>query len=153
MRMPVIDRMRANSNDLIRSKLYTDENFYKAFMSDLSKCTDEVLIKSPFMTTRRVRLLLPVLLRLRRKGVRITIHTRDPQEGDSMRLDAHKVLSMLLSNGIHVVFIDKLHRKIAILDNKNLWEGSLNILSQNNSREMMRRSVSKDMVKYVKNMI
>jgi hypothetical protein len=31
------------------------------------------------------------------------------------------------------------HRKLAIIDRKILWEGSLNILSQNNSREIMRR--------------
>ena len=31
------------------------------------------------------------------------------------------------------------HRKLAIIDRKILWEGSLNILSQNHSRELMRR--------------
>jgi hypothetical protein len=31
------------------------------------------------------------------------------------------------------------HRKLAILDRKILWEGSLNILSQTHSREIMRR--------------
>ena len=31
------------------------------------------------------------------------------------------------------------HRKLAIIDRKILWEGSLNILSQIRSREIMRR--------------
>jgi hypothetical protein len=31
------------------------------------------------------------------------------------------------------------HRKLAILDREILWEGSLNILSQSRSREIMRR--------------
>ena len=31
------------------------------------------------------------------------------------------------------------HRKLAIIDRKILWEGSLNILSQSHSRELMRR--------------
>lgn len=31
------------------------------------------------------------------------------------------------------------HRKLATLDRKILWEGSLNILSQTHSREIMRR--------------
>jgi hypothetical protein len=31
------------------------------------------------------------------------------------------------------------HRKLAIIDRKVLWEGSLNILSQTKSREIMRR--------------
>lgn len=37
------------------------------------------------------------------------------------------------------------HRKLAILDRKVLWEGSLNILSQTHSREIMRRIDSKEL--------
>lgn len=35
------------------------------------------------------------------------------------------------------------HRKLAILDREILWEGSLNILSQAYSREVMRRTHGK----------
>jgi len=41
-------------------------------------------------------------------------------------------IQVLLCTGNH-------HRKLAILDRKILWEGSLNILSQTWSREIMRR--------------
>ncbi len=105
------------------------------------------------MTTRRVSLLLPMLIKLKKRSVRITINTRDPEEGDTLRLDSHKALSMLLHEGIHVTFTEGLHRKIAIIDEIKLWEGSLNILSQNNSREIMRRTKSKElsaqMVKFI----
>ena len=43
---------------------------------------------------------------------------------------------VLLVKGSH-------HRKLAIIDQKILWEGSLNILSQSYSREFMRRIDSK----------
>ena len=36
------------------------------------------------------------------------------------------------------------HRKLAIIDRDILWEGSLNILSQNKSREVMRRIKGQD---------
>jgi len=41
-------------------------------------------------------------------------------------------VQVLLCTGNH-------HRKLAILDRNILWEGSLNILSQRHSREIMRR--------------
>lgn len=41
-------------------------------------------------------------------------------------------IQVLLADGGH-------HRKLAIIDRKILYEGSLNILSQINSREIMRR--------------
>ena len=34
------------------------------------------------------------------------------------------------------------HRKLAVIDRAILWEGSLNILSQSNSKEIMRRTKS-----------
>jgi hypothetical protein len=42
-----------------------------------------------------------------------------------------------------------IHEKVAIIDRKILWEGSLNILSQRNSREMMRRTFDEKAAKEV----
>lgn len=145
--------LRTNSIALLKSRLYSEETFYKAFLSDLSKCKSSVIIESPFMTIRRVSILLPALIKLKKRGVAITINTRDPEEGDNLRLDCHRALSLLLHEGIHVVFTKGLHRKIAIIDGMKLWEGSLNILSQNNSREIMRRTKSielcAEMIKFI----
>lgn len=41
--------------------------------------------------------------------------------------------------GVQVLFTGNHHRKVAILDRSILYEGSLNILSQNDSSEVMRR--------------
>lgn len=143
-----------NTSRSTHSRLFNEETFYKAFIADLGKAKSEVLIESPFMTTRRISMLLPTLLKLKKRGVEITINTRDPEEADTLRLDSHKALSTLLHEGIHVVFTKGLHRKIAIIDEAKLWEGSLNIISQNNSREIMRRTKSRDacnqMLKFIK---
>jgi len=45
------------------------------------------------------------------------------------------------------------HRKLAIIDKKILWEGSLNILSQNNSKEIMRRLESPDEIEKMLNFL
>ncbi|HMT19521.1 MAG TPA: hypothetical protein PKD15_05805, partial [Candidatus Saccharibacteria bacterium] len=48
--------------------------------------------------------------------------------------------------GATVVTCDDMrHRKLAMIDDYILWEGSLNMLSQNGSKEVMRRSVSKEL--------
>ena len=48
--------------------------------------------------------------------------------------------------GIKVFYTIKHHRKLAIIDEEILWEGSLNILSQGDSCEIMRRTVSSSLV-------
>jgi phosphatidylserine/phosphatidylglycerophosphate/cardiolipin synthase-like enzyme len=45
------------------------------------------------------------------------------------------------------------HRKLAIIDSNILWEGSLNILSFSNSREIMRRIESEKYVREMQNFL
>jgi hypothetical protein len=52
---------------------------------------------------------------------------------------------MLQSIGVEVLYTGGHHRKLAIIDRQILWEGSLNILSQNESCEVMRRIESDEL--------
>lgn len=126
--------------DLLTSKLYDQDSFYPAFMKDLAKCHSEVIIECPFITNRRLKTLLPVLEKLKARKVRIAINTRDPRTHDGgYRQDAHEAISKLQHIGVQVLYTGNHHRKVAILDRSILYEGSLNILSQNDSCEVMRR--------------
>lgn len=51
--------------------------------------------------------------------------------------------------GIEVLITVGHHRRLAIIDKGILWEGSLNILSQNDSCELMRRINSDKAVKEI----
>lgn len=130
--------------DLLTSTLYDENTFYPQFMKDLKRCGSEVIIESPFITNRRLATLLPILEKLKVHKVRVTINTRDPQTQDNefLQSDARRALSALQHMGIHVLFTGGHHRKLAILDRKILYEGSLNILSQSDSCEIMRRTES-----------
>jgi phosphatidylserine/phosphatidylglycerophosphate/cardiolipin synthase-like enzyme len=127
--------------ELIKSKLFSEDTFYTSFLKDLSRCRTEVIIESPFVTYRRLGQLLPVLEKLKAQKIRIVVNTRDPKEHDNkyMQEDALESLAELQRIGVQVLYTDYHHRKLAILDRKILYEGSLNILSQNHSREIMRR--------------
>jgi hypothetical protein len=127
--------------DLLSSKLYDQDSFYPAFLKDLAKCHSEVIIECPFITNRRLKALLPLLEKLKARKVRIAINTRDPRTHDEghWQDDAHEAISKLQHIGVQVLYTGNHHRKVAILDRSILYEGSLNILSQNDSCEMMRR--------------
>lgn len=126
---------------LIDSSLYNEDTFYTRFASDLKNCHSEIIIESPFIASRRLNLLIPSLQKLKSKHVRVTINTRDPETHDdeNMRREARFALSKLQHMGVNVLFTGGHHRKLAIIDRMILYEGSLNILSQNNSCEVMRR--------------
>jgi hypothetical protein len=113
----------------------------------LENCKNEVVIESPFITSERTKLLIPLFNKLIAKGVRIYIMTRDPKEHEeTMENQSEEIISTFERMGIQVLLcMGNHHRKLAILDRKILWEGSLNILSQNNSREIMRRIESEEL--------
>jgi predicted DCC family thiol-disulfide oxidoreductase YuxK len=76
-----------------------------------------------------------------KKGVKISVITRDPREHEEfMEIQSEEAIQYFESIGVQVLICaGNHHRKLAILDKQVLWEGSLNILSQTRSREIMRR--------------
>ena len=125
------------------SRLFDNETFDRAFLRDLHSCRSTLLIESPFIRLNRVMDLLPVFEKLQRKGVKVVVNTRPPDEHvEEYEHQASDAISLLQSMDVEVLFTIKHHRKIAIIDRELFWEGSLNILSYYDSCEIMRRTVS-----------
>ena len=139
---------RRNNDQLFQTLLYDERHFYDRFSNDLKAAKKSVLIESPFMTLRRVRSLSDLLKRVTNRGVEVRVYSREPRDHTpELRSQANQAIAVLRSAGVRVFLCDDLrHRKIAVIDDEILWEGSLNILSQSNSREIMRRTVSKQYV-------
>lgn len=129
------------------SKLFDQTDFYNQFIHDLNGCKNEVIIESPFITSSRMNLLCPTFKKLLARNIHVNIITRDPIDHDDefMRDQSTNEILRCDEMGINIVLLrGNHHRKIAILDRTVLWEGSLNILSQSNSREIMRRIENKE---------
>ena len=126
---------------MMDSTLFDEKTFYSAFIRDLESCRNEVIIESPYITSKRAEMLIPIFESLLLRGVKIYVMTRDPQEHDeNMEYQSEDAISQFERMGVQVLLcIGNHHRKLAILDRKILYEGSLNILSQSHSREIMRR--------------
>ena len=123
------------------SSLYDEKTFYGQFIKDLLHCHAEVIIESPFITTSRMQVLYPIFEVLIRKGVKVYVVTRDPRDHTGVYKDQSELeIQRFERLGVQAFLcVGNHHRKLAILDRKILWEGSLNILSQIKSREIMRR--------------
>lgn len=142
----IFRRSKSSSQDLLRSQLFNERTFYPAFLSDAKNCKYELIIESPFITGKRINKLLPVVRDLRRRGVKIVVNTREPQEHDEPMLrEALKGVAALQSLGVAVLFTGGHHRKLVVIDRRVLYEGSLNVLSQNESCEIMRRVKSREL--------
>ncbi len=143
-------KQQVNTNPSI---LCDEVSFYEHFLKDIKKCKSELIIESPFITSRRVSCLLPAISKLKSQRVKVIINTKDPAENEAfMKDEALRAIAKFQTMGVQVIYTKNHHRKLAIIDREILWEGSLNILSQCKSKELMRRiessSLSWDMVRF-----
>ena len=134
-------------NNLLTSQLHDEKTFYQNFLKELEKCESEVIIESPYITSERMGTFDRIFEKLLQKGVKIYIITRDPREHDeNLEIQSEREITNFECIGVQVFLIfGNHHRKLAIIDRKVLWEGSLNILSQTKSREIMRRIEDKEL--------
>ncbi|MFC1711207.1 phospholipase D-like domain-containing protein [Patescibacteria group bacterium] len=130
---------------MTNSSLYDEKSFYHKFLKDILSCRNEAIIESPFISSKRMKMLYPIFEKLVKKELKIYILTRDPKEHiEGFEIQSESEIRKFEALGVQVfICTGNHHRKLAILDRKILWEGSLNILSQIRSREIMRRINSK----------
>lgn len=131
--------------DAHETALFDERSFYFRFCKDLKAAKTEVIIESPFLTQKRTTELHDTFQELRKRGVAISVYTREPNHHEwLLRKESNAAIKVLRSADVRVFLCsDMRHRKLAIIDNNTLWEGSLNILSQSKSRELMRRTNSR----------
>lgn len=138
----------------IDNRLYNENNFWGAFINDLLHVSEKLIIMSPFISLNRVSKLMDCFMVIANRNIDFTIITRPPTEqGFNLSEQAEEVINYLLNLGIKVIQRKKMHQKIAIIDNRLIWEGSLNILSHNDTHELMRRiegeNTAKEVIKYL----
>jgi phosphatidylserine/phosphatidylglycerophosphate/cardiolipin synthase-like enzyme len=137
------------SKDLTDATLFSENDFYQQFIRDLLDAKEEVIINSPFITSERTSKFVPIFSHLIKKGVNIFVMTRPAKEQSGAMVDNSKrELAALEELGVYVLPIKgRTHEKIGIIDRKILYEGSLNILSQRDSHEVMYRIAGEEPVK------
>lgn len=140
---------------MFNSSLYDEKTFYPGFITDLLHATYEVVVESPYITRERMRSLFPIFEALVKRGVKVVVITRDPREhNETLEEQSEDEIQRFEALGVHVLLCNgNHHRKLAILDRKILWEGSLNILSQTKSREIMRRIEDQQMTQEMFNFL
>ncbi|MEI6498466.1 MAG: phospholipase D-like domain-containing protein [bacterium] len=128
------------------NNLFNEKNFYRSFINDMLSAKKEVIIYSPFVSKFRTDFLKSTINKLRHRNIEVFIFTRPINEYESLfQPQIECALKHYEEQGVNIFYLKgSIHEKLAIIDREILWEGSLNILSQRASREMMRRNESEN---------
>lgn len=119
---------------------FTEGTFYPAFLKDLARARQSIVIFSPFATGGGTARWIDSLRAALCRGVRVRVLTRPPKEfGGGQTDEVTDLVRALRDLNVTVDLRARMHEKIAILDGRILWHGSLNILSHRDTHESMLR--------------
>jgi superfamily II DNA or RNA helicase len=134
---------KAKSEDITSASLdiiFDKDSFLPVFSNDLAGAKKEVLIVSPFARKRRSMQMIQQLRIALDKGIRAIVVTRPVEASNTKdRVALLRVLEMLKHNDISIVFKSNIHQKFAIMDQKIVWYGSINLLSYGSAQESIMR--------------
>jgi superfamily II DNA or RNA helicase len=134
---------KAKGEDLLSASLdiiFDKNNFLSVFCHDITAVKREILIVSPFVRKRRAMEMIQHLKSALDKKIRIIVVTRPPEDFKAEdRTALQNNLDLLKSKGISLVFKSNIHQKFAIMDQRMVWYGSINLLSYGSAQESIMR--------------
>lgn len=90
-------------NDLLKSQLFNEATFYRAFICDLKNAKTNVIIESPYLTERRAIQFSRIFSRLKKRGIKVRIYTRLPSHHNkTLEIQAWKAIAVLRKSGVKV---------------------------------------------------
>ncbi|MEV5980890.1 AAA domain-containing protein [Streptomyces sp. NPDC052114] len=113
-----------------------ERDFYRAFTTQIRQAKQSLWLWAPWVANR-IRSLLPELKAATDRGVRITVFIRDDTDQLQRKESSQALIADLRGVAQTVVPIHVMHQKIAVIDEQTVMLGSLNALSQSNTREVM----------------
>lgn len=107
---------------------------------DLMNARREAVIVSPFITRRRALQMLPYLAAALAKRVAVVVVTRPTNAyKDKDKPALEETLASLQDAGVRLLFKANIHQKFAVIDQKIVWYGSINLLSYGSAQESLMR--------------
>ena len=120
------ENIAPESTDIIFDKT----NFLPVYSNDIISASREILIVSPFVTRRRTFQMMQTLKIALENGVKVVVVTRPAENFKDKDLTAWQTtLDFLRNSGVVFVFKSNIHQKFAVMDEKIVWYGSINLLS------------------------
>lgn len=141
-----------NAKNVIKNEFLTDSTFYPKIETDLFNAKKEIIIFSPFITTKKVNNLSYIFLFIA-NHINIRVVTKPYREQSDIK-DTMEAIRFLKTLGITQIYCRKsMHEKLILIDRKIAYYGSLNLLSHTSGKEFMNRTTNPDDIKGIESII
>ena len=125
--------------------IYDIENYAETYWKDLEEANSAVVVSSPRLNNQKVDRIINMLGKRRELGVEVTIVTWHPDAykygKDDVRME---LMERLRKAGFEIRLVEETCEHYAVIDNENVWYGSVNLLSKEDAEDNLMRVCSKD---------
>lgn len=138
-------------------EVFDQEKFWDAFKQDFASARARILIECPFLSYWRLTELGRLIQNATNRGVVVCVFLQreskrsannTSEELIDKRKEKERLIDLLQSWKVHINQRTYVHSKVAIIDDRIFWDGSLNILSHfSNAHERMNRWVDRKKVR------
>lgn len=120
--------------------IFNNNNFLSVFQNDILSAKDEIVIVSPYIGKRRLPQMLTVMSAAISNGAKVSFVIRPESDYKEKDRPAVKEMAELVKKaGINLIFRENIHQKFAVIDQRVVWYGSINLLSFGSSEESIMR--------------
>lgn len=125
----IMTRNRKNEEQL--SAIYDFETYLETFNKDLMNSEKNIVISSPALGYKKTVKFIGDVKLCQECGVKVTVVTWDPDVyGYSDFTHRIEMIMQLRESGIIVETVEDACQHYAVIDNKIVWYGSMNLLSK-----------------------
>ena len=117
--------------------IFDNLNFAQVYSTDIIVAQREIVIVSPFLSHRRIKASIALLVAAKAKVTVITHPPENYPNKDRARITA--CIATLVNSGILIKTKENTHQKFAVIDQRLVWYGSINLLSYGSAEESIMR--------------
>lgn len=125
--------------------IFDSDTYRPVFEQDLREAVETVLISSPTLSRKRVENLVELLLPAQEQGLKAAVITWHPDVyrygNDENRL---LLLESLRTAGVEIQYAEETCQHFAVIDEKIVWYGSMNLLSRDDVEDNIMRMESRE---------
>jgi phosphatidylserine/phosphatidylglycerophosphate/cardiolipin synthase-like enzyme len=137
--------------------IFDKDNFLPVFNQDVVVAKKEIVVVSPFVRKRRTQQMMQHLNVAIGGHVHVTVVTRPKKDfPEKDHIAMQRILDLLTDNGVSVVFKTNIHQKFAVMDQKVVCYGSINLLSYGSAQESIMRiespNIANELIKSIESL-
>jgi superfamily II DNA or RNA helicase len=139
--------IKSNNKNISKTDgIYNITNYFEYVMEDIKNAKNLIILSSPYIQKKKVKLLKDTLTNKYHCGVRVVICTKKTEEySGTNKKYVDTFISECTNEGLDVIQINKNKHKFMVIDDEIIWYGGIDILGVNRGEESLIRIINEEL--------